>query len=35
MSLSIQEATVTIFNAVEIPEQLIEPLKGYIDVEYT
>lgn len=32
MSLSIQEAAGTIFNALEIPEQLIEPLKGYVDV---
>lgn len=32
MTYTIQEAAVTIFNAAEVPEQLIEPLIGYVDV---
>jgi hypothetical protein len=32
MSHTIQEAAGTLFNAAEGPEQLIEPLKGYLQV---
>jgi len=32
MSPTTQEALGTLFNAVEVPEQLIEPLKGYVQV---
>lgn len=32
MTSTIQEAAVTIFNAAEIPKQLVEPLKGYVNV---
>jgi len=32
MTYTIQEAAGTLFNAAEVPEQLIEPLKGYVQV---